>query len=83
MPGQPIYEMAPMHPPAGIFLYHAPPLPPQKRSSTEDDQAPKAKKAKTKAKTTEGNGTFALHLAWYFSSWLMIYPRFIQAGLQR
>ncbi|KAG2148007.1 hypothetical protein DEU56DRAFT_783508 [Suillus clintonianus] len=56
MPGQPMYEM-PMHPP-GIFLYHAPPLPPQKRPSTEDgDQAPKAKKPKTKAKTTEGNGS--------------------------
>lgn len=46
-----------MHPPAGIFLYHAPPLPPQKRPSTEDDQAPKAKKAKTKPKATEGNGS--------------------------
>ena len=48
-----------MHPPAGIFLYHAgpAPLPPQKRPSTEDgESAPKTKKAKTKAKTTEGNG---------------------------
>jgi len=49
----------PMHHPAGIFLYHAPPLPQQKRPSAEDEEpAPKAKKAKTKAKTTEGNGTF-------------------------
>ncbi|OAX39131.1 Clavaminate synthase-like protein [Rhizopogon vinicolor AM-OR11-026] len=58
LPGQPMFEV-PMHHPAGIFLYHAPaPLPPQKRPSTEEgESAPKTKKAKTKAKTTEGNGS--------------------------